>query len=175
MTLNDRIASDLKDAMRHNDELRKTTLRLLRAALVKAEGDKRAVAVEAERKRRGGELGEAAVTLDEAALALTEPEALAVIQREVKQRRDAIGEYKKAKRPELAARERAELDVLQAYLPQQMGREEVEAAARAVITELGAKGPGQTGQVMKELMARLKGQAEGRVVNEVVRSLLSNQ
>ncbi|MFN8472070.1 MAG: GatB/YqeY domain-containing protein [Anaerolineae bacterium] len=173
--LNERLANDLKTAMRDHDELRKTTLRGLRAALQRAAEDKRAAAVDKEKKRRGGDLGDAPVVLDEAALALTPDESIAVVQREVKQRRDAVVEFTRGNRPDLAANEEAEILILQAYLPQQMTREEIEVAAQQAIQEVGATGPSQVGQVMKVLTPRLRGRADGRVINEVVRGLLEGK
>ena len=104
---------------------------------------------------------------------LTDPEVAVVLQTEVKRRRDTIAELEKADRPVLLADEKAELEILLEYLPQQMGREQVVEAARAVLAETGATGPAQMGAVMKQLMAQLKGQADGKLVNEVVRELLT--
>ncbi len=173
--LNERLVNDLKVAMREHDETRKTTLRGLRAALQRAAEDKRAAAVDKEKKRRGGDLGDAPVVLDDSALALTPDEAMAVVQREVKQRRDAVAEYTRGNRPDLAAGEEAEIAILQTYLPQQMTREEIEVAAQQAIQEVGATGVSQVGQVMKVLTPRLRGRADGRVINEVVRGLLEKK
>lgn len=169
----ERVAAELKEALRQNDETRKTTLRLLRASLNRAIEAKRGAAVDAARKKAGGDWSQITDSFDDAAFALTDEEALAVVQREVKQRRDSIAEFEKANRTDLVAREQAELDILQPFLPRQLSREQVEAEARAVITELGVSGPAQAGQVMKALMPRLRNQADGRLVNEVVRALLS--
>ena len=171
--VSERVAVDLKDALRQNDETRKTTLRLLRAALQRASEVKRSAAVDAARKKLGGDWEQAAAQASDDAGALTDEEALAVVQREVKQRRDSITEYEKGHREDLAAAERAEIVILQAYLPQQLSREQVEVEARAVIQEVGASGLSQQGQVMKALMPRLKNQADGKLVSDVVRSLLS--
>ena len=103
---------------------------------------------------------------------MTDDEAIAVLQTEIKRRRDTIAELEKADRPELLADEKTELAVLVDYLPQQMSREQIVEVARAVIAETGAAGSAQMGAVMKQLMARLKGQADGKLVNEVVRELL---
>ena len=171
-SLNERVAVDVKAALREGDEIRKTTLRGLRAALQKAADAKRKAAIDAEAKRRGGQLGEAEVKLDEAALALTDDESIAVVQREVKQRRESIADFTKAGRADLVQREEAELAILEAYLPQQMSREQVEALARQAIQETGATAPSQAGQVMRVLMPRVKGQADGKLVSDVVRALL---
>lgn len=171
--LNDRLAADLKTALRAGDEVRKTTLRGLMAALKKAADGKRRDAMLAEAKRRGLDLNKDTVTLDEAAGALNEAEMLAVVQREVKQRRESITEFTKAGRTDLIHNEEAELHILEAYLPRQLSREEIEALAREVIQASGATGPAQSGQVIKTLMARVKGQADGKLVSDVVRAVLS--
>ncbi|MBN1888378.1 MAG: GatB/YqeY domain-containing protein [Thermoflexales bacterium] len=142
-----RLQQDLKAAMRDKDELRKRVLRFTLAAIKNAEVDK---------------IGE----LDEA-------EMDALLQAQVKRRRDTIDELEKAGRLEALATEKAELDGLLAYLPQQLSREEIEPVARAVIAELGASSPAQMGQVMKRLLAELKGRADGRLVSQLVKELLS--
>lgn len=141
------IEQDLAEAMRAKDEPRKRTLRLLRAALKNASID------------AGGELSEEAVT--------------AVLQKQAKQRRDSIEQFEAGGREDLAAGEREELAIIEGYLPEMMGEEEVEAAARAVIEQVGAEGPADTGKVMGPLMGRLKGRADGRLVSETVRRLLA--
>ena len=147
MTLKERIAADLKEAIRSGDERRKVALRMASAAVRNAE-----IAA-------GRELDDAGV--------------LQVLQREIKQRRDSIEEFRKGNRPDLAEKEQAEIEVLQAYLPRQLSREEIVAAAQEVIAETGARGPGDKGKVMPVLIKRLAGQAEGRIINEVVTELLT--
>ena len=99
----------------------------------------------------------------------------AVLMKQAKQRRESIADYEKAGRPEMVANEQAELAIIESYLPQQMGREEIKAIAAEVIAELGVSDAKGMGQVMGKLMPRLKGQADGRLVNEVVRELLQTQ
>jgi hypothetical protein len=147
MSLKAQLSADLKAAMLSKDEMRKAVLRLTLAAIKNAEIDKR------------GELDDAAT--------------LAVLQTEVKRRRDTLAELEKANRPDLLAQEKAELELLLPYLPQQLGRAEIVPAARAVIAELGATTPADTGNVMKRLMADLKGKADGRLVSQVVKELLN--
>lgn len=147
MTLKDTIAHDLNDAMRARDETRKSTLRMLTAALKNAEID-----------ARGKPFGDA--------------EAVTVVQKQVKQRRDSIEEFTRANRPDLAEKERAELAILETYLPLQASREEIETAARRIAAETGASGPRDIGKVMPVLVREFAGKADGRMVNEVVRAIL---
>lgn len=149
MTLKERLNQDLKDAMRAGDPLRRDVIRYLLSAVHNAE-------IEAGRE-------------------LDDPGVLAVIQRQVKQRRYSIEEYRKGGRQDLVDKEEAEAAILQTYLPAPMTREEVVAAARAAIEELGARGPADKGKVMPALMERLRGRAEGRVINEVVTELLGQR
>jgi uncharacterized protein YqeY len=151
MTLRQKIQADLKAAMKSGDKRRLAALRLTLASVKNAET--------AEGRATRGDL--------------TDEEMAALLQTEVKRRRDTIAELEKANRPEMLADEKAELAALMGYVPKQLAREEIVEAARAVIAATGAAGPAQTGVVMKQLMAQLKGQADGKVVNQVVRELLS--
>lgn len=147
MSLKDQLAEDLKDAMRANEERRKIAIRMAITAIKNAE-----VA--------------AMKPLDDAGL-------LAVIGKQVKQRKESIEEFKKAGRQDLVDKEAAELRVLEAYMPAQMPRDEITTEASAVIAEVGASGLGDKGKVMSALMPRLAGRADGRTINEVVTELLS--
>lgn len=160
-TLKDQIQADLTDAMRARDEIRKSALRMLMAAIRNAEipaapEDDAALEAMAAATRTG--LNDEAVT--------------AVIQTQVKQRRDSIDSFRKANREDLASKEQAELTILEAYLPQQAGRDDIEAFAASVVAETGASGARDIGKVMPRVMAEFKGRADGRIVNEVVRALL---
>lgn len=147
-SLRERLRDDLKDAMRARDATRRGTIRLVEAAIKNAEIEK-----------RGGEL--------------SEQDIQAILQRQVKQRQDSIEQYEQAGRSDLADVERAEIAVIEAYLPQQMSRSEIEAAARDVIQQTGASGPSDRGKVMGQLMPQLRGQADGATVNAVVSDLLA--
>ena len=103
---------------------------------------------------------------------LTEAELLAVINSQAKQRRDAISEFSKAGRSDLASKEEEELSVLLSFLPPQLAREEVEGEVAKIIADLGAAGSKDLGKVMKAAMARLAGQADGKVVQEIARQRL---
>ena len=146
MTLQDRLADDLREAMRSGDALRRDVVRMARNAVAYAE------------KAKGAPLDDA--------------EVLVALQQQARQRRDSIEAYRAAGRADREAQESAELAVLEAYLPRLMGRDEVEAAARAVIEQLGASGPGDKGKVMGRPMADLKGKADGGLVNATVTELL---
>lgn len=174
MSLKQRLADDLKQAMRTGDETRKATIRLVRAAIARAEQDKRGAVVEKEKARRGT-LENVDLGLTDEQFELTDDEIIAVLMKEAKQRRDAIEAYRKGDREDLAAKEEAELTVIQDYLPKQLSRDEIEREARAVIAEVGATGLQQQGLVMRQLMPRVQGRAEGRVVSEIVRQLLERK
>src|SRR5215216_6062395 len=162
MALKDRINDDLRAAMRAGDELRKTTLRGLLAAVRVAED----TAVKA---KLGGNVPEDAQRM---VVELGDDEVIQVVRRQVKQRQDSIEQFEKAGRTDLVEKERGEAAILEAYLPQQMPREQIEAEARAVIAEMGASGPGDKGKVMGPLMKRLQGKADGREINAVATELL---
>lgn len=149
MSLKDQLNNDLKTAMKAGDETRKTTLRSLMAAIKQTEIDQRG---------SGGDLDEAGL--------------LAIIQKEAKSRRESIADAHKAGRADLATGYEVELQIIETYLPQQLTRAELVALAQAAIAEAGATDAKQIGAVMKILSPRTKGQADGRLVNEVVRELL---
>jgi uncharacterized protein len=148
MTLEERLDADLKDAMRHNEETRKLAIRSAKAAIMEA-------------KVAGPE-----------ARSLNDQEVLEIIIKQVKQRRDSIAEFAKGGRQDLIAKEEAEIAVLQVYLPVQMDEAAVRERARAVIAELGVADTKGIGPVMRRLTAELHGQADGRLINRVVRELL---
>jgi hypothetical protein len=104
---------------------------------------------------------------------LGEEQVMAALQKEAKRRRDAAAEYERVGQPDRAAQENAELAVLQRYLPQQLGEEEIEAIARAAIAETGATSPRDMGKVMPVVMQRTAGTADGKAVSQVVRRLLA--
>ena len=144
--LQDRVQDDLKQAMRAQEPVRRSALRMLIAAFKNAE-------IEARRP-------------------LTGEEALAVVQKQAKQRQESIAEFQKAGRQDLVDQEQGELDVLQAYLPEQASADEIEAAARKIVAETGASTARDIGKVMPALVKQFAGRADGRTINEIVRSLL---
>jgi len=151
MTLRTKIQDDIKVAIKSGDKHRLAALRLTLASIKNVET--------AEGRATRGDL--------------TDEEVAALLQTEVKRRRDTIAELEKVGRPQMLADEQAELQALLEYVPQQMSREQIAEAARAVIAQTGATGPAQMGAVMKQLMAQFKGQADGKLVSEVVRELLA--
>ncbi|MFN0146456.1 MAG: GatB/YqeY domain-containing protein [Dehalococcoidia bacterium] len=155
-TLKERIEADLTAAMRARDELRKSTLRMLIAAVRNAEIPPEGAAGAPETFR----LDDSGVT--------------ELVLRQVKQRRDSIDQFRKANRSDLADKEQAELEILLEYGPKQATREEIEAAARSVIAETGASGARDIGKVMPAMTRAFAGRADGRVINEVVRALLGS-
>ncbi len=179
MSLQDTLDHDLKEAIRAGDELRKTTIRAVLAAARQGQLEKREALVREKRKALGLKATDEA-GLDAAALAeigrqsvLEDADYLAAVRREAKARREALADADKAGRADLAAVQRAELDLLESYLPRQLSREEIAARAQAVIAELGAAGPASQGNVMKRLMPDIKDLADGKLAGEVVRELLS--
>ena len=146
--LQERLMADLAEAMKKGDQARRSVIRLVRASIKNAE-------IAQQRP-------------------LDESEVLRIIQKEAQEHRDSIEEFKKGNRSDLVAKEEAELAILLGYLPQQMSREEIEAAARSVIEEVEARGPRDKGKVMPKLIAQLRGRAEGREINAVVSELLES-
>ncbi len=145
--LKQKLSGDLKQAMRDGDKVKRDTIRMLTSAINNAE-----IA------RRGP---------------LSESDVLGIIAKEVRLRKESIDAFKQGERSDLADREEAEMAVLQTYLPQQMSREEIAEAVREIIAEVDAQGPADKGKVMPAAIARLKGRADGREINQVVTELLA--
>jgi len=148
MSLHEKLNTDLKAAMRARDELRMLVLRSLLSSMNYAE-------IAKQKKLDDGGVIE-------------------VIGREIKQRRESIEAYEKGNRKDLADKEKAEMAVLQEYMPAQMGRDEIVSIVKAVIAEVGAKGPGDKGKVMQKLMPQVKGKADGSEVNNIVTTCWAN-
>ena len=153
MSLLQQIEQELRAAILAQDDVRKRTLRSVIAACTHALVEKRADA-----------------GLD---TSLTDDEVLKVIAKQASQRRDSIAEFSKAGRIDLVVPEQEELAVLVTYLPQPLGRNEIEAIVREVIAETGASTPAALGLVMRSAMPRMQGKADGKTVNEIARALLS--
>jgi len=146
MVMREELEKQLKEAMRASDEPRKRTLRMILAAVKLAEVEKRGA-------------------LDEAAM-------LSILQREVKTRQESLADAERAGRAEMAQDVKTELEIVQSYLPAAMPADELEALVRQAIAEVAASAPADVGKVMKALMPRIQGRADGREVNQVVRRLL---
>lgn len=147
ISLQARLESAMRDSMRARDERRTQTLRMAMAA---AQNQRIAL-------RRD----------------LTDEEVVDVLTRQVKQRRESIAMYRDAGHEDRAANEEAEAEILGEFLPEQLGEDEIERLARAAIAESGASTPGDMGRVMGRLAPQTRGRADGRVVSDVVRRLLS--
>ncbi len=147
MTLKQQIQQDMISSMKAKDETKVSALRMLKAAILKFE--------------TSGERKEA-----------TDDDVLVIIGKEVKQRKDAVEGFKAGNRPEMAAKEEAEIVVLQAYLPAQMSEEELKKIIAEVIQQMGATSKADMGKVMGALMPKVKGKADGALVNKLVGSML---
>jgi len=142
-----RLNDSMKDAMKSGDEVRKRTVRMALAAIKQAEVDKQ-------------------TTLDELAVS-------GLIQKEIKNRREAVEEAKKANRPDLVEGNEAEIKVLEVFLPKAMPAEELRALVQAAIAETGAAAPSDMGKVMKVVMPKVAGRAPNDVISATVKELLS--
>ena len=147
-SLKEKLAGDLKQAMKSGDITRRNVIRLVMSAIKNAEIAKH------------GELAE--------------PDVIGVLVKEARQRQESIDAFKQGNRQDLVAQEEAELAIIGEYLPQQASREEIVAAAQQIIADVGAEGPRDKGKVMPRLIAQFKGKADGREINEIVTELLSS-
>ncbi|GAB1390291.1 MAG: aspartyl-tRNA amidotransferase subunit B [Rubrivivax sp.] len=147
MSLKDRITDDMKAAMRAKDALRLSAIRMLLAACKQREVDER-------------------IVLDDAAV-------VGLVDKLIKQRKDSVAAFEQAGRRELAEKEAAEITVLQAYLPERLSTEQVQAEVAALVAELGARGAGDMGRVMAAAKTRLAGKAEMSTVSAAVKTALA--
>ena len=149
MSLKDKLSEDMKQAMKDKEagKLRLSVIRMVRASIKNAEID---------RKKE-----------------LSDEEVLDVLAKEVKMRRDSLEEFRKGNRPDLVAGLEQEIAILMDYLPQQLSDEEVRVLVAAAVAETGAAGPKDMGKVMAALMPKVKGRADGKLVNSLVKEALS--
>ena len=147
MSLKDRVTEDMKNAMRARDAARLSAIRMLLAACKQREVDER-------------------IVLDDAAV-------IALVDKLIKQRKDSITAFTQAARTDLADKEAAEVLVLEVYLPQRLNSQEISAAVAAIVAELGATGPGDTGRVMAAVKTRLAGTADMGAVSAAVKQALA--
>ena len=152
MSLRQRIEDDLKSALKAREKQKLGVLRMVKSKIQEKQVELRG--------KKGADAD------------LSEDDVTAVVVAYAKQRRDSIESYEQGGREDLAAAERAELEILAAYLPQQMGEEEVAAIVDAAIAESGAASPKDMGAVMKLVMPKVKGRADGKMVNGIVQSRL---
>ncbi len=146
MGLTRQLDQDMKLALRSKDKNRLSTIRMLKSAIKKEEIDKKRF--------------------------LNDDEVIAVVMREVKQRKDSIAQYEKAGRDDLAVKEKAEIEVLSAYLPEPLSDEELKDLVKQVIQEVGATSKSDMGKVMGAILPKVKGRADGRQVNRIVQEML---
>jgi uncharacterized protein YqeY len=146
--LEEKILNDYKEAMKSKDSAKSSTLSFLRAEMIN-------VAMEKKKK------------------ALDDHEVIAIIKKQIKQRQEAIAQFKQGNRQDLVDKETQELNILKTYLPAEIPVEELKKIVEEVITTLGAQGPKDMGRVMKEVMAKVGPSADGKIVSELVRSKLS--
>jgi len=146
MTLQERLKADLYQAMRKGDTPRKEAIRMIRAAIQNAE-------IEWQRTA-------------------SDDEVQNLIGREIKRRLEAIELFRQGHRDDLVAQEETEVAILREYIPQQLSQQQITEVVQRIILETGASGPAQLGTVMRQAMAELKGKADGRVVNQIVREAL---
>ncbi|TDI77754.1 MAG: GatB/YqeY domain-containing protein [Bacteroidetes bacterium] len=145
------LESDMKDAMRSKDRVRLQTIRLVRAAIKQIEIDSRTAGVSE----------------------VTDEDAVSVLQKQAKQRRDSITQFRNAGRDDLADTELAELAIIESYLPEQLSEDKIRSTVKAVIAGTGANSMKDIGKVMGPAMNELKGRADGGIVQRIVRELLS--
>ncbi len=173
MTLLDQLNNDLKTALKAGDEMRKSVLRQALAGVKQAALEKRTALAGAAREKQGGDLTEAQLA-DLEKTALDDAEVTAVLQKEAKVRREAIADARKAGRQDLVEANEAEQRLIESYLPQMLTREAVVELARAAIAEAGVTDIKGQGAVMKLLAPRTKGRADGKLVSDIVRELLTH-
>jgi uncharacterized protein YqeY len=147
MSIKDELTQSLKEAMRSKNEVQKRTVRLALAAIKNAEIDQKTE--------------------------LDDPAILAILQKEVKMRRETIEGAEQAGRDDLIAEAEAEIAVLEGFLPKGLSPEELEAIVAETVTEVGATSMREMGQVMQAVMPKVRGRADGKEVNQIVRKLLS--
>ncbi len=147
MSLKDQLAADLKSAMKDKDIVRKNVVQFIRAGILQIEKDKK-------------------ITLDDDGV-------IDVIAKQLKQRRDSLPDYEKSGREDLIAELKTEMDILMGYLPKQLTREELEIIVKDAVEQTGATSVKDMGKIMAAVMPKTKGRADGKVINEIARSLFN--
>ncbi len=183
MTVEERLLTDLKEAMRSGDKLRVNVIRSARAALqaaqletAKQQYDAAVQDIETRLADDPAARDAAMTTISADYHASLDPvDQEAVIAREIKRRRDSAAAYHQANRIDLAETEEAEARILEEYLPQQLSADELRPQIMAVIDELRLQGPADMGKLMPVLMERFRGRAEGRMLSQLARELLASR
>ena len=147
MGLKEKLMEDLKDAMKNKNEIKKNTVTMIKAAILQVEKDKQ-------------------ITLEDDAI-------VEIIAKEAKKRKDAIAEFEKAGREDLINQTNEELAIIKAYLPEELSTEELTKIIEEVIAEVGAETMKDMGKVMQAVKAKTAGRADGKTINEIVKSKLS--
>ena len=147
MSLKERLADDLKSAMKNKDIVRKNAIQMIRAGVLQVEKDNK-------------------VTLDDEGI-------IEVVSKQLKQRKDVLPDYEKSGRDDLIADLKAEMDVLMQYLPEQLSTEEIEKIVAEAINSTGASSMKDMGKIMAAVMPKVKGRADGKAINETAKKLLS--
>jgi uncharacterized protein YqeY len=162
--LKEKIEKDFKEALLKRNEREISTLRMLKAAILEQEKEKR--------YKKSQEKGTEADLEKESAL--SDEEIIKLILREIKKRKEAILEFEKGKRKDLVEKEAQEIEILKRYLPEMLSEEEIKKMAKETIEKIRAKNIKDMGRVMKELMPKIQGKAEPSLVSQIVKSLLQN-
>lgn len=146
MSLKEKLLEDLKSAMRDKDEVKKNAVQMARAAMLQVEKDSKVI--------------------------LDDDGVIEIISKEVKKRKDALPEYEKGGRQDLVNNLKAEIDVLMKYMPEQLSVSELEPIVKMAITEVGASSPRDIGKVMQYVLPKVKGRADGKVINQMIKNIL---
>jgi len=165
MVLKTQIQEDLTSALKEKREIELSTLRMVLTAISNKETEKRT-------KIWKEKPGLAAEELEKESI-LTDEETIEVISSEIKKRKEAVLEFEKGQRMDLAGKEKKEIEILEKYLPEQLSEEEIKKIVQEAIEKVGAKDIKDMGKVMAELMPKIKGKADGALVSKIVKELLS--
>ncbi len=160
--LKEKIEKDFKEALLKRDEREISTLRMLKAAILEQEKEKR--------YKKSQEKG-TEIDLEKEVL-LSDEEITKIILREIKKRKEAILEFERGKRKDLVEKEAQEIEILKRYLPEMLSEEEIEKMAKEIIKKVGAKDVKDMGKVMKEIMPKIQGKADPSLVSQIVKNLL---
>ncbi|HOJ10466.1 MAG TPA: GatB/YqeY domain-containing protein [Clostridiales bacterium] len=146
MSLKEQLLNDLKTAMKEKDTVRKDSVQMVRSAVLQVEKDKK-------------------VTLDDDGI-------IDIIAKEIKQRKDVLPDYEKSGRQDLVDRQLREIEILSQYMPQQLSEQELETIVRETVRELGANSVRELGKVMQAVMPKVRGKADGKLVNQIAKKVL---